>query len=509
LRAAGRGKAGTPLTTVSARLGSPVTLEPRADGTIAACFGEHSVTLGMFSAGAAERARDLHTGLPLASFVSGRRPIDKELDLLVRRLARHGLLAYSVHRSRQDDAEQAVIEPQIADYWPQEQELGDADILVLSRFACMRRRGNEMILESPRAGALFKICDPKAAAIIAMLAVPHPIRKLRRQDGFPGIALLALLADCQILFKPGAAGDSGLRPAEGDGNFVLWDFHDLLFHARSTAGRHANPLGGLYLYADVTPPLPAVRPLWPGKPIDLRAFSAAPAREASPLARLLRERHSTRMFDDAHPITLAELSRFLDITARVLSKSNPPPRPPPQAGEEFQLNPPPLAGEGREAADGDDGEVAARPYPSAGSTYELELYLAIDKCEGLGRGFYHYDAGGHALVPIHARTQELEAMLQDAEFAMGVPAAPQVLITIAARFGRVSWKYSSIAYSLILKDVGVLIQTFYLVATDMSLGGCATGITNIDLFAKMTGLDFHVEGPVGQFAMGRPVQDRS
>jgi SagB-type dehydrogenase family enzyme len=77
------------------------------------------------------------------------------------------------------------------------------------------------------------------------------------------------------------------------------------------------------------------------------------------------------------------------------------------------------------------------------------------------------------------------------------------LITIAARFGRISWKYSSIAYSLILKDVGVLIQTFYLMATDMRLGGCAIGITNIDLFAKMTGIEFHVEGPVGQFAIGR------
>ena len=37
----------------------------------------------------------------------------------------------------------------------------------------------------------------------------------------------------------------------------------------------------------------------------------------------------------------------------------------------------------------------------------------------------------------------------------------------------------------------------------MGLGGCAIGTGNIDLFAKMTGLDFHVEGPVGQFALGR------
>jgi nitroreductase len=98
------------------------------------------------------------------------------------------------------------------------------------------------------------------------------------------------------------------------------------------------------------------------------------------------------------------------------------------------------------------------------------------------------------LTPIGARSQEIEAQLTGAKFAMDTRSAPQVLITMAARFGRVSWKYSSLAYALILKDVGVLTQTLYLMATDMGLGGCAIGNTNIDLFAKMTGIDFHVEG---------------
>ena len=105
----------------------------------------------------------------------------------------------------------------------------------------------------------------------------------------------------------------------------------------------------------------------------------------------------------------------------------------------------------------DDGGHAVRPYPSAGAAYELELYLAADKCEGLARGFYHYDAGVHALVQIEVQKQELEALLTGSQYAMGAPAPPQILITISARFARMSWKYSSIAYSLVLKDVGVLI----------------------------------------------------
>ncbi len=93
------------------------------------------------------------------------------------------------------------------------------------------------------------------------------------RPGFPGIELLALLVDCQILFRIDANGD-GLRASEGDDNLVLWDFHDLLFHTRSTEGRQANPLGGLYPYAGLIPPPPAVRPRWPGKKIDLRKVSA-------------------------------------------------------------------------------------------------------------------------------------------------------------------------------------------------------------------------------------------
>ena len=471
---------------ISARLSGHIKLESQADGSVAASFDGYSVGLGKFSSAVLSRLHELRAGLPLASF-AGSRLVDKEIDLLVRRLARSGLLEYRFAPPG-GGQDLVVIEPQIPDYRPRTAKLTNTDVIALSRFAYLRRRGNEMVLESPRAGALFRIGDLKIAAALAQLASPQKIGKFRKAPGFPGIELLALLLDCQILFKVESGKESNLRWSEGDDDLVLWDFHDLLFHARSTEGRQANPLGGLYPYAGLMPLPPAVRPAWPGKKIDLRNLvtstseSLAPSEPSMTFARMLKERHSTREFDDARPITLAELAQLLDSAARIRAKWS------------SSLD---MDGGGPEIS------YAARPYPSGGAAYELELYLSVANCEGLVRGFYHYDADEHALTPIIVRSPDLEAQLAAAEFAMGASTVPQILITIAARFGRVSWKYSSVAYSLILKDVGVVFQTLYLTATALGLGGCAIGTNNIELFSKMTGLEFHVEGAVGQFALGR------
>jgi SagB-type dehydrogenase family enzyme len=458
-----------------ARLNPGVTLERGADGSISACIEGRTAVLGKFNTSTAERSGGLATGFRLGA--RGWADVDAEMRRLIGRLQQYGLLEYRLGRSGRG-GDLAIIEPQVHDYNPRISEPRGDDTVVLSRFAYLRRRGSDMVLESPLAGALCKLCDPAIAAAIVNLSEPQTMRQLRRRRGFPGPELLGLLLDSRILFLVEPGGEKSLRRSEGDDALVLWDFHDLLFHARSTAGRHANPSGSTMAYADVIKPLPSVRPPWPGEAIELGRLAAP---DASPLVATLHRRYSTRNFDEQHPITLEELSRLLDAVARIRARDH--------LMDDEDAGPP--------------FEVAARPYPSGGASYELELYLAVDRCEGLARGFYHYDASRHVLLPIAVSAWQLDAILDDAQLAMGAPSFPQVLITIAARFGRVSWKYSSIAYALVLKHVGVLMQTIYLVATDMELGTCAIGLVDIDLFARMTGIEFHVEGTVGQMAIGR------
>ena len=221
-------------------------------------FDGYSVGLGTFSAGAARRAQDLRTGLPLASFASGRR--DTTRRLISWSGDWPGTVSWSIASGARGTA-----------------RIRSSSSRRLPIIGRKRRSSAIPMFSSCRGsrtcdGAATRWCwNRRAPARCSEFAIrrlrppspcsstPQQIKQLRRQDGFPGVELLALLVDCQIVFKIDAVGDKGLRSAEGDDSLVLWDFHDLLFHARSTEGRHANPIGGVYPYAGVIPPPPAVR----------------------------------------------------------------------------------------------------------------------------------------------------------------------------------------------------------------------------------------------------------
>src|ERR1700737_1221496 len=100
-------------------------LEAQADGTVAARFDGYAAGLGKFSIEAMDRVQGLRAGLPLVSFSPPRKAIDREIDLLVRRLAERGLLEYRLGRARGKD-DLVVIEPQAPDYWPHPQKLPDS-----------------------------------------------------------------------------------------------------------------------------------------------------------------------------------------------------------------------------------------------------------------------------------------------------------------------------------------------------------------------------------------------
>jgi SagB-type dehydrogenase family enzyme len=360
----------------------------------------------------------------------------------------------------------------------------------LSTFAGLRTDGNEYLLESPL--ALHRAVLHRAEAIWLMACLARPVTPaalatvLPITDPAATDALEYLAAAGMVVGARAPAESPPVFAEDTDPALTGWSPVDLAFHIHSTLGRHDYNFGITYPTGETVPPEPVVkpqasqyvqldRPRWP----DL--YQADP-----PLTVAIEGRRSVRRYA-AVAITAAELGELLYRTARVRSVI------PPAAADHA----------GPDAGPGAGGELSDRPYPSGGACYELELYVTVGDCASLSPGIYHYDPFGHRLEPVSSDHAAVAELLNGARLAAAMDVPPPLLITMTARFRRLSWKYEGLAYRLVLMHVGVLTQNLYLVCTAMGLAPCALGSVSIDAAARAFGTDWRVEPCVGQFLVGR------
>jgi SagB-type dehydrogenase family enzyme len=319
----------------------------------------------------------------------------------------------------------------------------------VSRFAHARQDEEGWVLETPLAPFRVRLHDWRGLALLAGGAVDL--------DEQTASAFHGLLADAGVY----------------DEDPPYWEFHDLVFHAGSRLGRHDRPYGGTYPYRGVSSSPPAVKDAMSAGRVALpRPDLECLRRSDPPFAGVVETRRSIRVHGDP-PISLAQLGEFLWRTWR----------------------------NGALRHDGDQ-ELGRRPHPNAGALYELECYLIVTRAEGLDAGAYHYDPSGHALEVLHVARQDCVELTDFARRGSGMTTPPQVFITMTSRFGRLAWKYRSIAYAATLKDVGILTHQMYLAATAMGLAPCALGGGDSDRFARAFGLDYYEEPAVGEFMLG-------
>jgi len=375
-------------------------------------------------------------------------------------------------------------------YTPQFAPVADAEKLALSRFAMLRREGGRVLLETALKPYHLLSETPEADALLGRFLRGVRVSEVLSQWPAPAREplrdLLALLKHDGILLA--ADQDSPGRRDEGAA-LAQWDVHDLWMHGASRLGYTQmgyGEFGGVFPNIGRSEPEPAVRPAWDGETTELaRPDMEKLYAEDRPFAAVQDERRTLRTYDEQHPISAEQLGHFLYRSCRILFRKQVP-------VVSSRSDTP-----GKAVLD-----LAWRPYPCGGAGYELETYLSVDRCAGLDSGFYHYDAARHCLVKLRERNAEMDRALRIAFMATGLQARPQVVLHIAARFRRVTWKYRAVAYSGILRNTGVLYQTFYLVATAMGIAPCGLGAGDIELFRKMTGLDPVVEGSVGDFGLG-------
>jgi oxazoline/thiazoline dehydrogenase len=398
---------------------------------------------------------------------------------LLQDLARRLLLRLSVHTGGE---RLATLEPTAPSFVLPPAGALPGRPYVLSRFAWAQRRGDVLALESPLFPARIVLHDPRAAALVHALTRPGTSAEVGgRVSGLPAEAVTPLLG---LLAHAGAvcAVDDGATAEDADPALRCWQFHDLLFHARSRQGRHDAAVGATYPQAGRLDPLPALRPETAADAVALYRPDLERLQCLDPPFALVQERRRSVRQYVAEPITDRQLGEFLYRVARV------------RECRHMEVATP--AGPVRM-------DFAPRPYPSGGALYETEVYAVVAACRGLSPGLYRYDGLGHRLVRRAGLTAEVERLLSDAALAAGLQATePQVLLVLAARLPRVAWKYTGLAYALVLKHVGVVFQTMYLAATAMGLAPCAVGLGDSDLFAQAAGVDYYAESSVGEFLLG-------
>jgi len=258
--------------------------------------------------------------------------------------------------------------------------------------------------------------------------------------------------------------------AEGWHGDMWWEPHDALFHSESRrAGvEHTNVLPG-------ASPLPAVKPSMSDQITPLSTEVGVPDHA---YYDVLQYRASVREYGEG-PISLDTLSLLLGLAAQNTS--------------------------GPSGVHGRAGEFVARTYPSGGACYSLEIYPVIgDRAvAGLAAGVYHYCPHHHHLEALAIGPDDWQHFLHLARSAASTERQPPVLLLMTSRIGRVRFDYQRIAYSLVLKEVGALMQSLYLVATLLDLAPCGlAAIDDSERLAAIGGFDPWEEPLVGEFVVG-------
>jgi len=254
-----------------------------------------------------------------------------------------------------------------------------------------------------------------------------------------------------------------------------WEFHDLLFHSQTRDGRVRHRLGSTDRFSLAETTLVKEIPPPPGDvalpPVDVAASVQADA----PFGAVMRERVSVRDWTGPElPVSaLAELLiRVQELIART---------------QDFA---------------GTDLAWSGAPYPSGGGVYETDIVVIAHRVDGLEPGAYLYRRASASLKPLHGNPEKCEELLLGAANACGTGIIrPQALLVFAARFPDLAVKYEGLAYSLMVKHVGVLMASVAYTATAMGLGSVPLGTGNSDVFAAATGLDYYRHGSIGEIAI--------
>ncbi|MEC3975184.1 SagB family peptide dehydrogenase [Amycolatopsis sp. H20-H5] len=343
----------------------------------------------------------------------------------------------------------------------------------LSRFATMRSAAGGLMLESPCTRFQALLSRRHGIRVASSLAVPMSIAEMA-SEGEIAPAVVADIVAYLVAAGLVLVGDPLGRFAEDfDPELRQWAPHELLFHVfsrtRPLTVPAETPAG-----QPGSEPAPVVKPVPAGLRVPLFRPDLADAATTDPtLTRLLETDHECPVFSERE-ISAEKLGELLFRSARIRS-----------------VGPAHLPA-------GTDHQASQRPYFNIAGIYELELYVAANRCAGLPRAIYHYDPAGHALTMVNDDADDLATMLDMAMVAGGGHRRPPALVTVTVRMERIAWALGGAAYATVLLHLGALQQTLYLAAKAMGLAAHAVPVDASDQVDRALKLRWPAEVGVGE-----------
>jgi SagB-type dehydrogenase family enzyme len=142
----------------------------------------------------------------------------------------------------------------------------------------------------------------------------------------------------------------------------------------------------------------------------------------------------------------------------------------------------------------------ARPVPSAGGLYSLELYLVLDNIADISDGLYHYNVLHHRLEPMMPKEHSSE--FHDCLLAPNFLEHANVALIITSVFDRCLRKYGPRGYRYVLLEAGHVAQNLCLSAAQQGLGSLCVGGFRDATLNRFLGLDETQEGVLYAVGIG-------
>lgn len=316
-------------------------------------------------------------------------------------------------------------------------------------------RAGRLCLACGRTNAEYAI-DPALLRLLDALNPPRSLSEIARLGIVPSDKLDHVLAG----LLAGGFIQASEHKNGSEGAAELLSPLEMGMHAQASRGPIGRPRG--------SPPPSRMR-------TDAQlAHVRLPEPDAvTPLSPILARRRSVREYG-AELLTVTQVSHFLWESARVRG----------------------VIGAGR-------NETTHRASPSAGARHSLEMFLLARDIVGLGSGVYHYDPYDHSLSQVDTYTQaicDLQSRLICSPMRISEPPAISIYLTSLPE--RVTWKYEAMALSAIYRDTGCLMQTMYLVATDLGLAPCSVAAIDNPVSIPYIKDRYPSAMHVGSFALG-------